>query len=69
MDKKIKIDVHAPHHTLNIDEFVIVRVEGALSPRVGDRLRASELEDLMKPKFGRNIIVVQTGVWGSPRKA
>jgi hypothetical protein len=65
MDKKVKIEVHAPHYTKDCDTFVVVRVEGALSPRVGDRIEESELSKL---GMDRNTTVTQTGVWGAPRR-
>lgn len=66
MEKKIKIDVHVPHwQKANQDQFLVVRVEGALSPRVGSYLTEAEL--LMKCEDSQ-CQVTQTGVWGSPRR-
>lgn len=66
MEKQIKIEVHAPHPgALVQEEFLVVKVEGALTPRVGARIKESELKKLCADS---RILVTQTGVFGSPRR-
>jgi hypothetical protein len=64
MDKKIKIEVHAPHPLACPGTFLVVRVEGGIVPRVGERLSVSQLESYLTMP---DVLVTQTGVWHEKR--
>jgi hypothetical protein len=60
MDKKIKIEVHAPHSSACPGTFLVVRVEGGIVPRVGERLSVGQLETYLNMP---EVLITQTGVW------
>jgi hypothetical protein len=65
MEKKVKIEVHAPHVKQDSNLFLVVRVEGSHKPRVGTKIVSTDLEKMCDdPQF----VITQTGVWGSPRR-
>lgn len=65
MVRQVKIDVHAPHPSNRSKDFLVVRVEGSINPRVGDRMTEESVQSLIER---HDHTVTQTGVWGSPKR-
>lgn len=63
----VRVEVHAPSHSLMAQlqtDFLVVRVENSIEFTVGSYLKKAEIEKLIE---STDIVVVQTGVWGSRR--